>query len=323
MLRFIIRRLLLMIPLLLGITFMVFAIVNLVPGSPVVQFEANPRMSQQDIERIRSNLGLDEPWPERYVIWLGNLLHGDLGYSYINGVSVTNQILAVLPNTLLLTGTATLIALLVAVPLGVLAAIHRNSWFDNLVYVVATAIGSVPTFWVGLLAIILFAVKFQEWGFPSLPVGGTSSFRGETGLLDRIRHLIMPAVTLGLLSIASWLLYIRASMLEVIRQDYIRTAYAKGLDNRVVVYGHAFRNALLPLVTLIGLTLPDLFGGAFIIEFIFSWNGMGRLAVNAATSSDYTVVMGTFLLLAFMTLLANLLSDVMYAVLDPRIRYDQ
>ena len=322
MLRFIIRRLLLMIPLLLGITFMVFAIVNLVPGSPVVQFEANPRMSQEDIERIRSNLGLDEPWPKRYVIWLGNLLRGDLGYSYINGVSVTGQILAVLPNTLLLTGTATFIALVVAVPLGVLAAIHRNSWFDNFVYVVATAIGSVPTFWVGLLAIILFAVKFQEWGFPSLPVGGTSSFRGETGLLDRIRHLIMPAVTLGLLSIASWLLYIRASMLEVIRQDYIRTAYAKGLRHRVVFYGHAFRNALLPLVTLIGLTLPDLFGGAFIIEFIFSWNGMGRLAVNAATSSDYTVIMGAFLLFAVMTLLANLLSDVMYAVLDPRIRYD-
>jgi peptide/nickel transport system permease protein len=132
----------------------------------------------------------------------------------------------------------------------------------------------------------------------------------------------MPAVTLGLLSIASWLLYIRASMLEVIRQDYIRTAYAKGLDGRVVVYGHAFRNALLPLVTLIGLSLPDLFGGAFIIEFIFSWNGMGRLAVNAATSSDYTVIMGAFLLFAVMTLLANLLSDVMYAVLDPRIHYD-
>ena len=141
-----------------------------------------------------------------------------------------------------MTGTATFIALVVAVPLGVLAAIHRNSWFDNLVYVVATAIGSVPTFWVGLLAIILFAVKFQEWGPPS-SVGGTSSFRGETGLLDRIRHLIMPAVTLGLLSIG-WLLYIRASMLEVIRQDYIRTAYAKGLRDRVVVYGHAFRNAL-------------------------------------------------------------------------------
>jgi peptide/nickel transport system permease protein len=322
MARYVVRRLLLMIPLLLGITFMVFAIVNLVPGTPIAKFEANPRMSQEDIQRIRSNLGLDEPWPKRYVLWLSNLVRGDLGYSYINGASVTKQILAVLPNTLLLTLTATLFALVVAIPLGILSAVHRNSWFDNAVYVVATAIGAIPTFWIGLLAIILFAVKFNEWGLPALPVGGTHTLRGESGLLDRLRHLLLPGVTLGLLSLAGWLLYVRASMLEVVRQDYIRTAYAKGLRQRAVLYGHAFRNSLLPLVTLIGLSLPELFGGAFIIETVFSWNGMGRLSVNAATNSDYTVIMGTFLLFAVLTLFANLLSDVMYAVLDPRIRYD-
>jgi peptide/nickel transport system permease protein len=319
--RYVIRRILIMIPLLFGITLMVFAIINLAPGSPMAEFEANPRMSPKDIERIANNLGLNEPWYKRYVIWVGNLLQGDLGYSYINGASVTKQILTVLPNTLLLTLSATFFALIFAVPLGIYAAVRRNSLFDNVIYVVASAAAAIPTFWLGFLAIILFAVKFNEWGLPSFPVGGTKDFRGESGLLDRIHHLILPAFSLGLLSLAGWLLYIRASMLEVIRQDYIRTANAKGLGERVVLYGHAFRNALLPLVTLIGLTLPELFSGAFLIETIFAWNGMGRLSVNAATSSDYTVIMGTFLLFAVLTLVANLLADVAYALIDPRVKF--
>jgi peptide/nickel transport system permease protein len=321
MTRYVIRRLLLMVPLLFGITLMVFTIINLAPGSPMAEFEANPRMSPVDIERIQDNLGLNEPWYKRYVIWVGNLFRGDLGYSYINGASVTKQILTVLPNTLLLTLSATLFALVFAIPLGITAAVRRNSLFDNVVYVVASAAAAVPTFWLGFMAIILFAVKFNEWGLPSLPVGGTHTFRGESGVLDRIEHLILPAFCLGLLSLAGWLLYIRASMLEVIRQDFIRTANAKGLRERAVLYGHAFRNALLPLITLIGLTLPELFSGAFLIETIFAWNGMGRLSVNAATNSDYTVIMGTFLLFAALTLVANLLSDLAYALVDPRVKY--
>jgi peptide/nickel transport system permease protein len=321
MARYVIRRIIIMIPLLFGITLMVFTIINLAPGSPMAEFEANPRMSPVDIERIQDNLGLNEPWYKRYVIWVGNLLRGDLGYSYINGASVTKQILTVLPNTLLLTLSATLFALVLAIPLGIYAAVRRNSLFDNVVYVLASAAAAVPTFWLGFMAIILFAVKFNEWGLPSLPVGGTHNFRGESGLLDRIEHLILPAFSLGLLSLAGWLLYIRASMLEVIRQDYIRTANAKGLRERVVLYGHAFRNALLPLVTLVGLTLPELFSGAFLIETIFAWNGMGRLSVNAATNSDYTVIMGTFLLFAALTLVANLLADLAYALVDPRVKF--
>jgi peptide/nickel transport system permease protein len=322
MLRFTIRRLLVMIPLLLAVSFLVFAITNLGPGTPMASFEANPRMSQEDIDRIQRNLGLDRPWPERYVLWLSNLIRGDLGYSFINGASVTDTIVTVLPNTLLLTGAATLLALLVAIPFGVLSAIHRNSWFDNAVYVIATAAAAIPAFWLGFLLIILFAVNFREWGLPSLPVGGTHNFRGETGLLDRVQHLVLPAVSLGMLSSASWLLYIRSQMLDVVRQDYIRTARAKGLRGRAVVYGHAFRNALIPLITLVGLSLPELVGGAFIIESIFAWNGMGRVAVTAATNSDYTVIMGAFLLTAVLTMLGNLLADVIYAVVDPRIRFD-
>lgn len=321
MLRFVIRRVLVMVPLLLGVSFVVFAITNLGPGSPMASFEANPRMSQEDIDRIQRNLGLDRPWPERYVLWLSNLLRGDLGYSFINGASVTDQMLAVLPNTLLLTGAATALALLLAVPLGVLAAVHRNSWFDNLIYVVATAAAAVPAFWLGFLMIILFAINFGEWGLPALPVGGTRDLRGESGVLDRLQHLILPAVALALLSMASWLLYIRSQMLDVVRQDYVRTARAKGLRERALVFGHALRNALIPLVTLVGLSLPDLVGGAFIIETIFAWNGMGRVAVNAATNGDYTVIMGAFLLTAVLTMLGNLLADVLYAVVDPRIRY--
>jgi peptide/nickel transport system permease protein len=283
-----------MLPLLLAMTFLVFAIVNLGPGSPLAQYQENPRMSREDLLRIQENLGLDKPWPERYLLWLGNLLRGNLGYSFINGASVTDIVVTVLPNTLLLTGAATLLALAIAIPLGILAAVRRNSWVDNLVYAVGTALGSVPTFWLGFMFIILFAVQFREWGLPSLPVGGTYDYRSGGGLLDRLRHLLLPSVSLALLSMAGWMMYIRSQMLEVIRQDYIRTARAKGLRERATLYRHGFRNALIPLITLVGLSLPDLFGGAFVIETIFAWNGMGRVAVNAATNNDYTVIMGGF-----------------------------
>lgn len=322
MLRYIIRRLIFMIPLVIGVTFLTFAIVNLVPGTPLANMEFNPRMSPQDIHRIQHNLGLDKPWPVRYFIWLGQLLHGNLGYSLINGVSVSHQLLTVLPNTLLLTVSALIFALILAIPLGVIASTKRNSWFDNIMYIGATAAYAMPTFWLGLLLILVFAVKFQALGWPSLPVAGTYNLRGGGDLMDRIQHLILPTITLGMVQLAGWMLYIRSSMLEVIRQDFVRTAYAKGLRQRAIFYGHAFRNALLPLVTLIGLSLPDLFGGAFITETIFAWNGMGRLATNAALNSDYTMIMGATLLFAILTMIANLIADVAYSVLDPRIRYD-
>lgn len=320
--RFIIRRLLQMIPMLIGITFITFAIVNLVPGSPIDEYQLNPRGKPADLERIRENLGLDKPWPERYLNWLGDVARGDLGLSLINFTPVTDRILNVLPNTLLLSVTSLLISLGIAIPLGVAAAVRRNSVFDHVVNISTTVLFAMPVFWLGLILVLVFAVKFNEWGLPSLPVGGTRSLRGESGFVDRLVHLILPALTLSAVSLAGWTRYIRSSMLEVVRLDFVRTAEAKGLRERAVLYGHAFRNALLPLVTLIGLTLPDLFGGALLVETLFAWNGIGRLAYDAALSSDYTLIMGTVLMFSVLTLLGNLLADVAYALLDPRIRYD-
>ena len=314
-------RLLQMIPLLLGITFVTYAIVNLVPGNPVADLELNPRLRPDHVDRIRENMGLNDPWYTRYFIWLGNLLQGDLGISLNDSTNVARRIRDVLPNTLLLTGTSLVFALLLSIPLGVLSAVKRNSWLDNFVTVGSIAAFAVPSFWLAFLLLLLFGVKFREWGLPGMPVAGMYDLRGGGGFWDRAEHLVLPAFSLGLVQLATWTRYIRASMLEVVRQDFVRTAQAKGLHNRVVLYSHAFRNALLPLVTLVGLSLPDLFSGAFIVETVFAWNGMGRLAVNAALASDYPMIMGTALMFAILTLLGNLLADILYAVLDPRIRY--
>jgi peptide/nickel transport system permease protein len=323
MLGLIVRRLLQMIPLLFGITFLTFAIVNLVPGSPVTGYEFNPRMRPEDIQRIKENLGLDKPWPERYVIWVSHVLRGDLGLSMTNSTPVLDRILGVMPNTLLLTGTSVLLALLVSIPLGVYAAVKHNSWFDHLTTMGAVAAFAMPTFWLALLMILLFSVKFREWGLPSLPVGGMYDMRNPSGVLDRLEHLILPAVSLALVQMAAWMRYIRSSMLEVVRQDFIRTARAKGLRERTVLSGHAFRNAVIPLITLVGLSVPELFGGAFFIEQIFAWNGMGRLTLQAVNRSDYTLIMGATLMFAFLTMLGNLLADILYRVVDPRLRHEQ
>lgn len=319
---FILRRLLQLVPLMLGITFITFAIINLIPGSPLGRYQINPRMKAEDIERIRENLGLDEPWPKRYVIWLGNFATGDLGVSLINSTPVRDRILNVLPNTILLSATAFFLALFLSIPLGIVAALRRNSLFDNVTTIGTVGAFAIPTVWLSLLLIILFSVKFREWGLPSLPVGGMSDLRGDGGSADRLKHMILPTVSLALVQLAGWTRYIRSSMLEVIRQDYVRTALDKGLRDWTVNVRHAFRNALLPLVTLMGLSLPDLFAGAFIVETVFAWNGVGRLAVQATTQNDYTLIMGITVMFALLTILGNLLADIAYAVLDPRIRHD-
>ncbi|CAN5757620.1 oligopeptide ABC transporter permease AppB [soil metagenome] len=318
---YIVRRLLQMIPLVVGVSFLTFAIVSFVPGSPISSLQLNPRARPEDIERIRQNLGLDRPWYERYFVWLLDVVQGDLGLSLTNFTPVTERILGVLPNTLLLTATALAIALLVSVPLGVTAAVRHNSLFDHVTTILVTAFAAIPSFWLALLMIILFAVKFDEWGLPTLPAQGMEDLRGQTGILDRIEHLVLPASALALAQIAGWTRFIRSSMLETVNQDFVRTARAKGLAERAVIYRHAFRNAMLPLVTLVGLALPELFGGAYLIEQIFAWNGLGRLAFNATQSNDYTLIMGATLLFAVLTMLGNLFADVVYALADPRIRY--
>lgn len=319
---FILRRLAHMVPLLFLVTFITFGLIN-AAGSPVAGLEINPRVRPEDVARIKENLGLNDPWTTRYFVWVGNLLQGDLGISFVNSRPVLDQILAVLPNTLLLTGVSVGIAIALALPIGIYSAVHRNSLFDRISTVGAVAGFAVPSVWLGLLLIILFAVKFREWGLPySFPVGGMRELRGESGFLDRAEHLVLPVTALAVPQVASWTRYIRSSMLEIIRQDYVRTAEAKGMKERSVLYGHAFRNALLPLITLVGLSLPELFGGALIVENIFAWNGMGRLAYESIAKNDHSLVIGTTLLFAVLTILGNLVSDILYAVFDPRIRYD-
>lgn len=322
MTRYIIRRLLGMIPLLLGISFIVYALLNLVPGSPTNQFEFNPSIKPEDIARIKNNLGLDAPWYERYFIWIGNALRGDFGISFTNYRPVIDIVRDALPNTLLLAATSLIISLLIAVPLGVYSAVRRNSLFDRVTTILTTGFFSVPTVWLGLLLIILFAVKFQEWGLPSLPTSGVRNLREPDGIWNRFQHLILPAAALSLVSIASWSRYIRSQMLETIRLDFVRTAQAKGLRGRTVLMGHAFRNAILPLVTLVGLTIPDLFGGALITENVFGYPGIGQQIISSLGRNDYSVAMACVMMLAFLTVAGNLIADVMYGVLDPRVRYD-
>jgi peptide/nickel transport system permease protein len=318
---FIIRRVLQMIPLLFGVTIIAFVIIN-ASGSPLANLEFDTRVTPEDIENLREGLGLNDPLYKRYFIWVGNVLQGDLGVSMITFAPVRDRVLAVLPNTLLLSGLSILLAFAIAVPIGIYAAVRRNTAFDRIATVSAVAGFAVPTVWLGLMLIILFSVKFREWGLPSLPVGGVRDLRGGGGFWDRAEHLILPVMALALPQIAGWVVYVRSSMLEVIRQDYMRTASAKGLKDRMVLYGHGFRNALLPLITLVGLSVPELFAGSIVVENVFAYPGMGRLVVTAVGDKDFTVVMGTTLLFAALVMIGNLLADIMYVIFDPRIRYD-
>ncbi len=318
---YLVRRILQMIPLLLGISIITFVIIN-ATGSPLNNLEFDPRVRPEDIERLRANLGLDKPLHERYFIWLGNVLQGDFGVSMANRIPVTDRILAVLPNTLRLSFASLILSLIISVPLGVLAAVKRNSLFDRFANIGAVAGFAIPTVWLGLMLILLVAVKFREWGLPYLPVGGVSDLRSGGGFWDRIEHMILPVIALSIPQIAGWVVYIRSAMLEVIRQDYIRTAQAKGLKDRVVMLRHGFRNALLPLITLVGLSIPDLFAGSLIVENVFAYNGMGRLAIDAVNEKDYTVVMGTTIFFAVLVVIGNLVADLLYSVADPRIRHD-
>jgi peptide/nickel transport system permease protein len=325
--RFLVRRILQSVPVFVAITIISFALIHAVPGGPTARLELDMDIKPEDIARIKANMGLDKPVWMQYLIWVGvartsqgeyhGLLQGDLGVSYIDQTSVTKNILDRLPNTLLLSVTSLVISLGLALPVGVWSAVKQYSPFDNVSTVVSTAGVSIPSFWFGLIAILVFSVKLR-W----LPSGGMYTLGQEKDLLDLLKHLLMPAAILSILSVASWNRYIRASMLEVIRQDYVRTARAKGLQERVVIMGHALRNALIPVATLLGLSLPNLVGGSLITETIFGWPGMGRLAYHAATKRDYPIIMGALVMSTVLVILGNLLADVAYGFLDPRITTD-
>jgi len=314
--RYVLRRLLQAVPLLLGISVASFAILKAVPGGPLAAYEASPDVTDEDIRRLEHAFGLDQPVPVQYLNWLGKFVVGDWGYSFVSHQPVLALIGERLPNTVYLMGTVFVTVLILSIPIGILTAVKQYSWFDHVVTGSTFAFLSTPTFWLGLLLIILFGLQLRL-----LPLGGISTPGAPFDIVDRLRHLILPVATIALVQLGSHVRYLRASMLETINQDYMRTARAKGLGERTVVLGHALKNAAIPLVTVVALDIPELFVGALVTEQIFGWPGMGRLFWDAATRSDYPVLMGILAVSSTLIVLANLLADVVYGYLDPRIRY--
>lgn len=316
---YIIRRILISIPVLLGITLITFFLLH-ASGDPMAVYASNPSITAEDLARLEKTYGFDKPVYVQYLYWLRNIVTGNWGQSFLTHQDVLAMIIQRLPNTLILMVTAFIFTVVVSVALGIYAATHKYSIGDYFVTGISFFGYSMPSFWFGLMLIIIFAVKFKEWGLPSLPAAGMYPIRGEPSLLELLRHLILPVAVLSLNSIARYSRYLRSSMLEVLNQDYVRTAHAKGLAGRVVVGRHALKNALIPLLTLVLLDIPFLFGGALIVEQVFAWPGMGRMYWEHAVWVDYPVLMGILVLISILVVLCNLIADISYAFIDPRIR---
>ncbi len=313
--QYLIRRILQTIPIMLGVSVVIFFIVHSAPGDPYA-YLFGPRTDLKVKEKLKEEMGLNAPLPVQYVRWLGQTVQGNLGYSIRTGKPVAQLLKERLGPTLLLTGTAFLISLMLSIPMGVISATKQYSWLDYVVTTVAFIGISLPSFFAALLAIYLFAVKWQIFPMNQITTPGQ-----PFSMLDLIHHLILPATVLGLRDMAGLTRFTRSSLLEVLRQDYVRTARAKGLAERKVIYKHALRNALIPVVTLLGFGLPNLFSGTIVFETIFTWSGMGLLSFEAVVSRDYPVLMVVNIFFAFMVIVGNLIADILYAVVDPRIRY--
>jgi peptide/nickel transport system permease protein len=309
---FLIRRILQSIVTLFIISIVTFALINAAPGGPGILLD--PNLSPEDRERMAQSLGLGDPLPIQYFKWGGNLLQGDLGQSIMQRSPVLDVIGDRLPATVELAGIGLLLAIVVGIPLGLLAAMRANSFWDRLIQVIATLGVSIPGFWFAILLIIVFAVQLN-W----LPSAGRQTV-GVSSLADRASHLVLPALVIALYSLAQLTYYTRSSMLEVLRADYIRTARTKGLREPVIMYRHALKNGLIPVVTMVGLMLPRLIGGAVITETVFGWPGIGRLAADAAFQRDYPLIMGITMIVSVVVIVSNLLTDIAYSLIDPRIR---
>jgi peptide/nickel transport system permease protein len=319
MLGFAVRRVLVAIPVVFGVTLVTFLIMHVTAGGHIPGLQISPNVTPEQVAQIRQNLGLDRPLATQYVDWLWKLLHGNLGTSLQDQTSVSSQIGARLPATLELTGAALVLGLLFAIPIGVISAARRGSKVDHVLTTLSVAGFAIPAFWLGLILILVFSVQFHNWGLPSLPQSGMTSAVGGGGFEDRITHLVMPASVLGLFYVATWSRYLRSSMVEVLSRDYMRTAFAKGMSRRRAILVHALRNGIIPLATLLGLTLPYLFSGALVVEIVFGWPGVGLFAYQRALDFDYTSVLGTTTLAALLVIVGNLVADLLYAVLDPRV----
>ncbi|MBW3534488.1 MAG: ABC transporter permease [Gemmatimonadetes bacterium] len=325
---YLLRRVLGSIPLVLGIATIIFFVVNLAPGDPT-QLLLSPGMRPEVLEQMRANFGLDQPIHVRYLKWVGALLTGDFGYSFSHSRPVLSVIGDMLPNTLLLSGLALLVSFAVGMLLGIVQAVRQHSATDSVLSVVALFFYSMPSFWLALMLILTFSLYARNvWGWPIyFPASGRVSVEYAflpplEQLRDRVMHLVLPVASLSLVLAAGVARYMRGSMLEVVRQDYVRTARAKGLSERRVIFRHALRNALIPVITLLGLYLPALFSGTVFIEYVFAWPGMGKTIFEAISTRDYPLVMASSFIFAAMVVAGNLLADVLYALVDPRIRYD-
>ena len=309
---YILRRLAQGAVLLFVVSLVIFAIVHAAPGGPALLI--HPDMDPTQVKAMEKQLGLDDPIAIQYARWLRNATRGNLGNSYQHSLPTTELLRERIPNTLLLSGVALVVAILLAIPLGTISAVYRYSFLDYAATVTAFVGVSVPVFWLAILLIIVFSVTLG-W----LPSAGMRTVGVPASMGDLVRHLVMPSLVLATFPLAQLMRYVRSSMVDVLAQDYVRTARAKGLSERATLCRHALRNALIPMVTVLGVLTPRLLGGAVITETIFAWPGLGRLAVEAAITRDYPVIMGATLLVAGLVVLCNLITDLLYVVIDPRI----
>ena len=319
---FLVRRIIGAIPLLLFVSVAVFALLHAAPGGPTGAYMRRGNMNAADLAALEEKLGLNDPLPVQYGKWLSRVLQGDLGMAVTTKRPVATEILDRLPHTLTLMAVAWAVTLLIAIPVGILSAIRQYSKFDHAVTTLTFIGQSIPIFWFGLILLLIFYMKLENpfTGEPLLPAGGVATMGAPFSVSDRVRHLILPVTMLAAGWVAWYSRFLRASMLETIHQDYVRTARAKGLSERLVVLRHGFRNAAIPLVTLMALDVPFLFTGALFTEVIFAWPGMGRLFYAAAERRDYGLLMAIIMITSALIIFANILADMVYAWLDPRIR---
>jgi peptide/nickel transport system permease protein len=317
MTRYIVRRLVLAAPTLFVVSIVLFGLLHLAPGGPMAVYASSAFVDPAQLKQIEIRMGLDEPIPVQYVKWARGMLTGNWGLSYKYSRPVTKVVGERILPTLELVGASLMIALALSIPFGILSAVSKNR-FVRYGASIASMIGiSLPTFWLGMMILLLLSVKVQL-----LPAGGMETIGAGFSLWDRLIHLLAPAMVLATLQLAGWSRYVRSSVLEVLGEDYVRTARSKGVSDRIVIYRHVLRNSLLPLITLVGLEGGRLLGGAMITEVVFAWPGMGRLLTESLAARDYPVLMAVFMLMSILVILGNLAADIGYAVADPRIRLE-
>jgi peptide/nickel transport system permease protein len=313
MIKLIIKRIIQAIPMLLFVSIVSFMLIQLAPGDPVEAF-VTPKMSPADIERIRHNMGLDKPIIIQYFMWIKNIFKGDFGYSYINHRPVLDQIMERLPATVGLGGASLMVALIVSIPLGLIAGVNKNKFIDNVLNIISYIGISIPSFWFAMMLIYIFSLKLNLLPSMGMHTIGVNSFG------DIIKHGIMPCIVLSFGNISEIMRYIRSNTISQLGEEYVTIQYAFGSNKTKILFNHILKNVLLPVITILGMSLPQLVAGAFITETVFGWPGMGRLGINAIFSFDYPIIMAITMISSLLLIVGNLIADILYGFVDPRIR---